>query len=61
MMHLREILEDDSSWSEGNLHILRLGLFPVEDVFHIGLLDQEVVAVPDSRFQQDTDGKWETP
>lgn len=33
--HIREVLEDDTGWSEWDLHSLGLGLLPVEDAFHI--------------------------
>lgn len=59
-MNLREVLQNNPSWSEWNLHILRLGLLPVEDVFHVGALHQELITVPDCRLQQDADGERQT-
>ena len=59
-VHIREVLKDDPSRSERNLHSLSLGLLPVEDAFHIGALHQKLIAVPDRRLQEDPDGERQT-
>lgn len=58
--HIREVLEDDTGWSEWDLYSLSLGLLPVEDAFHIGPLHQKLITVPDSRLQEDPDGERQT-
>lgn len=58
--HIREVLEDDTGGSEWDLHSLSLGLFPVEDAFHIWALHQKLITVPDSGLQEDPDGERQT-
>merc|ERR1719320_2126508 len=54
-----EVLQDHSAWSERNLHAgtRSLSLRPVEDLFHVRLVNLEVVTVPDSRLQENPDGE----
>lgn len=60
IVHIREVLEDDTSWPEWDLHSLGLGLLPVQDAFHIRALDQELITIPDRRLQEDPDGERQT-
>ena len=43
---VREVLQDDSGWTEWNLDILVLVLFPFQDVSHVSRMHLEYIAVP---------------
>lgn len=50
-----EILQNDSSGSEGDFSIV-LGVFnPVEDFLDVGFFDTEVIAVADCTLEKNTD------
>lgn len=55
--NLREVLQDDSGWSERYLHSLTLCHLPVKNVLYILLLHQEPITIPNGRLQQHTDGE----
>ena len=56
---LREVLQDDTSWFEGDLDWLMLLVNPAQNVVHICLLYLELITVADCGLQQDTNGEWQ--
>lgn len=53
----REVLQNNSCRLKWHFHILVLHHFPVENILNISFLHQELVAVTDCCFQEDSNGK----
>jgi len=53
-----EILKEDTSWLEWDLHVLLRGVLPVENGLNVGRLDVEIVTVSNSTFEENSDRVW---
>lgn len=57
----REVLQDDAGRFKGHFYVLVLHDIPVQDVFNVVLLHQELIAVPNGGLQENSDGKRQAP
>ena len=55
VVHLREVLQDDARWLEGNVDVRLRVLDPVDDFLDVTGLHVELVTVADGRLEQNSD------
>jgi hypothetical protein len=54
--YVREILQEHSSWLEGDVNVLLGGVGPVQNLVNVGFFDGELVTVSHSALKEHSDG-----